>query len=202
MISLSGKSIKPIQFVSLPRTGHTSIYKALRGQGIKLEQGEADLKKLMKLGRGEIMRQRVGIKEWPKYFSMTIVRNSYDRAVSSWHWVRQKRGYDYYGNFRSFLEKLSAGIINKPLERWHTTVQLHHISDDNKRIIVDHIMRYDKLRQEYLALCKALGISKPAPLPKANKMRNKPYRSYYDRRCVKIVQRLYQEDIDFFKFTF
>ena len=79
--------------------------------------------------------------------------------------------------------------------------QLDFITDPNGNIFVDFLGRYERLQKDFDEVCKILGIE-PITLLITNNTIHDHYTTYYNEKTVKIVEELYEKDIDAFRYGF
>jgi hypothetical protein len=81
--------------------------------------------------------------------------------------------------------------------------QLDWITDGNGNIAVDFVGRYENLHQDYLELCRRIGVEGPDKLPRLNKSQGRQqYRDYYNGVTRELIRRIYSKDIGFFGYEF
>ena len=193
-----------ILFIHIPKTGGTSIERAMGANLPPL--GLA--KSLMGWGgKHRSWRQHLTIAEIKKFyktidlhncFKFTIVRNPWDRMVSSFRW--EQRGFRRNrskapSNFKEFT--ISPRWYNKQ----HSKHQLDFITNENLKIEVDFIGRFENLQEDFnTALVK--GDALPKKLPHKNKTKRKHYTEYYDDETKQIVAEKYAKDIEYFGYEF
>lgn len=191
MISYKHKFI----FTHIPHVAGTSIDKVLeplsdhKMKHIRLREAYA-------LGRYKL----------DEYFSFCFVRNPWDRMVSYWGWWTQ--------------------IVNRPLPLWCKTFvdfvhyaedpsqkhyqyerkffrsQLWWITDELSVVYPDlQIYRYENLKCDWDKVCYKLSMNLDLlHLYKTDRDRN--YRNYYDDETISKVNKMFFEDIDYFKYEF
>ncbi|MBW2172079.1 MAG: sulfotransferase family 2 domain-containing protein [Deltaproteobacteria bacterium] len=156
------------------------------------------------------------------YFKFAFVRDPWDRVISAWKmfeqkpWCRQE-----VPTLREFLEIVTDGSIgyrathrtNEELDVWqHSTENIRHhtlpclhpyygMVDDDGRIKVNFVGRYEELGRDFQTVCEHLGFS-GLTLPIENPTEHRHYSRYYDNECVEIVHRYYGDDIVCFQYQF
>ena len=156
------------------------------------------------------------------YFKFTIVRNPWDRLVSFYAFcIKMSRtpAYNILEKFKDFvldstnkyhvgakwckhspaLEKLLSTERTKVRRRLES--QLDWISDDDGKILVDFIGRFENLQEDLDIVCDKIGIPKQQ-LPHKNKTKHKHYTEYYDDETREIVAEKYAKDIEYFGYEF
>jgi hypothetical protein len=188
-------------FVHIPRTGGTSIEKALGwipdgavGPYQTVPHGSQDHRRV-----GEF-RSALSAADFAGYFKFTFVRNPWDRAVS-WYKVVLKDPVHLKNlnipadcSFRDFL--LAKEAV------WGLQPQLYWIREPDGGIPLDFIGRFENLKQDYAQVCERLGIRDP-DLPHLIEARDKrPYPTFYDAELQTLVGQRYAEEIDLFGYRF
>ena len=68
-------------------------------------------------------------------------------------------------------------------------------------LVIDHILRYENLEDDFLKLCSAIGI-KNLSLPIVNESIREKYTQYHTEKTKKIVETLFFKDIQMFNYTY
>jgi hypothetical protein len=140
-----------------------------------------------------------------KYRLFTVVRNPYDRIVSLYLWG-SGTCYKKCKDFKEFVINVSNNKY-KEYNRHRYRPQLHWLMDKNNNVVVDNILRYENLNEDFENLLIKFNI----PLFKIKKtntafqktgVNRKHYSYYYDQETKDIVTDLYQVDLDYFNYTF
>jgi Sulfotransferase family len=135
--------------------------------------------------------------QFNSYFKFGFVRNPWDRIVSEYH-------YRYYGRglrFKQFLFNNWPKLVWSDAYR-HIIPQCEYLYDKHGNLLVDYIGRYENLQADFDEICRRLCINEQ-PLPHINKSsRDGLYTDYYDDESREYVFRLYQKDIETFKYEF
>lgn len=148
------------------------------------------------------IREEVGAEVFSSFFKFTVVRNPWDKVVSQWSYLQQRKDLQEYLG-------VSAG---QPLHRYldaigisdHVQVmpQADFMLDENGEMLVDMIGRFETLARDTQTIFARLGIDS-AVLPHAAKSRrHADYRSYYDAEARQRVAELYARDIALFGYHF
>ena len=97
------------------------------------------------------VKKYVGEKIWNSYFKFTIERTPLDKCLSLFHYLG---GEDKFGAFDSFIESGNmAGCID--FEKY----------SKGGVLIVDRVIRYDKLGEELGKVGEKVGLPRPLRLP-------------------------------------
>ncbi len=81
-----------------------------------------------------------------------------------------------------------------------TFTQTSCLVDENGKLLVDFVGKFENLDEDFRSICQKVGIS--ARLPHINKSKRTDYRDYYDSETRDLTAQLYAEDIERFGYTF
>ena len=127
------------------------------------------------------------------FFSFSVVRNPWDRLVSSFFW--RKTNPKFSMEFKEFVKHFRFN------NRVHFKPQHEFIIDKNGNQMVDFVCRYENLQEDFNFLCCKIG-QEPKNLCRANKTNHKNYTEYYDNETIDIVSEKYAKDIEYFNYKF
>ncbi len=196
-------------FVHIPKNAGTSIYKTYFDDGG---------------GRGRFFGHHNWSKyhrdvpeKWNRYTTFSVVRNVWDRVVSSykyskkeisfWHNAKNPEqsemgkhpDYDVLKN-KSFSE--AVDMLNK-LEHQGWDCQYPYICDEDQNIMVDRILKMENLESELNEMLKDLGEERKISLQEKNVTREeKDYCKWYGKEERKKVEEYYKTDIELFNYSF
>lgn len=94
------------------------------------------------------VRRQIGFRQWDASTRFTIVRNPWDRVISSYFWANRGGGR---------VESLDE-IIEKSNQNW----RIYTIDDS---LAVDHVIRFENLLNDFGNVCQRIGIPRPDELP-------------------------------------
>jgi hypothetical protein len=141
--------------------------------------------------------RRVGnIRNIMESFHKKSIENK-DSNFESWL-ISVKEAYDKGYNIHEFNDNFISEYcpIGAPIN------QLDFIRDENKKIIVDFIGRYENLLNDWEVVCNKLNF-KNSTLAKFNSRNdNSGYTTYYNDNLIKIISELYEEEISFFDYKY
>ncbi len=154
-------------------------------------------------------------------FKFTIVRNPWDRVVSTFCYMKQmaadpkikpknKKGLLCNGKFigpeqkfKNFIKKEFKHRSNneKNLLRLnpHFRYQSTFISFEGK-IYVDYVARFETIQKDWSYIAKKIDAG--IDLPHINKSVHRHYTQYYDDECIEIVSRAYADDIKMLNYKY
>lgn len=154
--------------------------------------------------------------KWRSYLKFTIVRNPWDRIISSYSYARMETSYwhnsktvkhpDYdllkNKSFDDFCEVLYSKRDLLKHESWRPQCDwLVGMHQGRKVLTVELVLKFENLTDDFSDLCKRLGIANTA-LPFINPSPHKNYREYYDKRTIWIIEQVFAQDIAAFGYTF
>ena len=202
---------KKAVYIWIPKTAGTSMANGFKRRGVFENKGrdslwgriqdESDINRYMARNWQHVSAadavQLLGQNTWDKCFTFSIVRNPYDRLVSFYEYSRGARKdpksvqYEWPdpGTFEEWLEK------DRPLS------QLHYLTDENGRILVDFVGRFERLRMDVFNICFRLRVL-PVKLPKLRASSRAEYHTYYTPQIRKKVEDWYGEEIEELKYKF
>lgn len=147
--------------------------------------------------------------QFDAYFKFTVVRDPWDRTASFYRFL----GFDRRCSFSRFVQRHLA----KQMERkaWFLRPQVDYLYDDQGRLLVDFVGRFERLADDFTEACARMGIA-DAALPHVNdskkhsasgfnrwlRRRVLPYRDMYDAQSRDTVARLYASDVSAFGYAF
>lgn len=145
-------------------------------------------------------------KIWNSYTKFTIVRNPFTRAYSDYVWLNEYNAFNC--SFEDFLlkrGKMTKILTNKQDKNYrgdHLYPQVDFLKIDGK-IVVDNIIRFENLNEELEQFFKSNNIAlKDIPHDKKSKKYFKHYSHFFSDDEVKLVEKLYKEDIEFLNYKF
>jgi hypothetical protein len=178
-------------FIHVPRTGGTSMesYAFVGGSGHK-----ALIDYIGRIPDG--------------YFIWGFVRNPYDRAVSSFHHLKQMpegsergmmsgalayqaaRKHDTFGRY---IMELGAAGFTGVMTCCHTTPQWLFLDQGCSGRAVDFVGRYEEIVRDWRIVCGKIGVDAPR-LRRLRRSCHGPWRKHMTPEAVKIINRVYHQD--------
>ena len=188
---LPTKYFCPYSFIHINKTGGSSIETAL---GAPLIHETA-----------RVFRDLIGQQRWDHRFSFAIVRNPWDRTVSQFHYRQMINQTGLANDPLSFKDWLMRVYIERTPEYVDEDkmflTQSEWVCDEQGRIMVDYIGRFENLQQSWDDICTALHREK-SQLPHVKKSSRGKYRDYYDAESRAIVAEYFRADIEMFEYSF
>jgi hypothetical protein len=213
----------PLQtiFVHIPKTAGTAVEAVLGMHGDKPDIGivpyfnqHADKEHLY--GRDLQHMTAARIREvlgddalFARYFKFAVVRNPWDRLVSTCAWTNQKwakgealEPTEFDAIVRELYSRFQAAkAASQPLQvSPHFNPQAAFVLGQDLRPMVDFIARYETLSQDWQHIRARLGVT--ADLPNRMKSHHLPYREYYRDDTRAMVAEIYDQDARLFGYGF
>lgn len=177
-------------FVHITNTGGTGIVRAL---GLAPSHATA-----------RQWRSAVGARAWEQAFTFGFVRNPWDRVAAHHRHVvnaagRQGEDLPPFTEWvrRAFVEG-DPSLVDRPLR---FVPQSRWLVDNDGRVMVDFVGRFERLAEDFLTVCDALGRHATLPPPPRAPERP-PYQEVYDQASAEVVAQVFAEDIERFGYRF
>ena len=133
------------------------------------------------------IRERVGPEVWRSYFKFCVERNPWDKTLSYYHMMNAREGGGL--TFERFLERNDLPV-NYPT---------YTEPGDPGRVIVDRMLRYERLAQDLGEVFGTLGVPFDGSLgihaKSAYRTDRRPYREVYSREQAELVRRAFEPEI-------
>ena len=146
-------------------------------------------------------------------FIFTVVRNPWDRVVSGYHYLTQRKGmyfpksHDY---FWETVEKLT-GNTDLSFDDWvkYLPEFKMHPNDwasagtpqsDYIRPGIDHVVKFESIDSDFVVVQELCNDFRP--LPKTNKSQRDLHHGYYSDANRLLVAKMFEKDIDLWKYAF
>lgn len=132
-----------------------------------------------------LVRARIGERTWRSYFKFCVERNPWDKTLSHYHMVRDRAGRDL-----AFDEYLRGG-------EFATDYALY--TDRSGDLIVDHVLRYERLSADLAEVFDRLGVAFDGNLgvraKGGHRADRRPYRDVYTEEQRERVRRAFASEI-------
>jgi hypothetical protein len=205
-------------FIHIPKNGGASIERLIWSESDRTEenlwmgfvssqQNKYQTGALQHLFASNVIKA-VSKEVYEEYFTFSMVRNPWDRAVSQFIYLHRRPdlqrflGADHRTSFPEYLEL----IVQKPHVHWQP--QYLFLTDAAGQSIVDYVGRFE----EYEASVKEMMVKvcgkperpdgSPLNIPHVNKSSRDNYWMYYENQTIDTVAKIYQEDIQRYGYSF
>lgn len=208
------KWIWSLIFIRIPKNASTSLYSHL-GDFNLIKKHEESFNILLKnkVYRGWFSPTHAKPNEIAQvlgnairnYMSFAVVRNPYDRMVSMYRFaIENDLGKIYNLNsdisFTEFCEILNDKYSNND----KSFIATHSQTEWTEGIFQPNfILKFENLQKDFekmLAECNIKHINKS--LPHENATKRSVYQDYFDGRSKKLTSKIFEKDIDTFKYTY
>lgn len=190
MAAVQERYFRDFVYIHINKTGGTSVESLLR---VPLEHKTA-LEKIQELGEAR----------WRSKFTFTVIRNPWDKVVSHYHYRVMtnrtglgERPIDFSEWVRRAYRDRESEYLDDP--RFFMP-QLDWITDGEGRILIDFIVRFENLQEDFEVVRQRLKLNQS--LPHKKQSRRGDYRDYYDDESKAIVRDCFSPDIERFGYEF
>lgn len=196
-----------IIFVHIPRTAGESIEKCLGMYGGELTDsfwGTVDNKNVLQHSTAMELKSEIDNDAlWDEYTKFSVVRNPFSKAVSEYHWYLR---YGPYCTFEEWVISLENRItINRSIhiaEIGHNLPQHVFLFDEHERLMVDKVIRFENLEEEFndFLIEQIIAATLPPESMTKSQMIFEDFRDYYNANTTDIVGTIYAEDLSLFSY--
>ena len=139
------------------------------------------------------------------YMSFAVVRNPFDRAVSMFQFGKENKLGNLYGesndlSFENFCEIMKEKHLNKEKD----FIAIHSQTEWLEGAFQPNfVLRFENLRkdfQEMLDTCQIKHIN--SNIPHENSSQRLNYKNYYNNKTKKIIAKIFEKDVDTFKYLY
>lgn len=200
-------------FVDVPRTSSTSIRSEL-GRRFGVVHAKQNGTMVSRLTRQLLpphltareARQTFGDELWSRLFTFAFVRNPWDRTVSMYCFRQQRKNFKEGLTFRDYVRQLvrvrdspDAKFSYAPL--WLEAFDF--VADDDGRIMVTHLGKYETRQQDLRVIGGVLGCPElgQSHLQMSRRPRGS-YVDYYDAETRDLIGQFYRRDVEAFGYSF
>jgi hypothetical protein len=146
-----------------------------------------------------------------QYFKFAFVRNPWDRVLSTYLFLKKggcsnrdhqwsKANLSKYNDFNSFvIDWLNKKNIYTQI---HFIPQYYFVCDRDLNLLTDYLGRFENLSQDFQNIQKKINVNIQLQDVNKTQRKSKIYSDYYSEESMKIVSKVYSEDIELFKYSF
>jgi len=179
-------------FIHINKTGGSSVRAAL---GISRYEHV----------RASDVRSVLGRQRWSGLVTFSTIRNPWDRLVSMYYWRIKTNQTGLAASGMAFdcwldrcLRKRDSFYIKNPLM---LAPQTYWLSDRSGGLLVDKLLRFERLASDFSSICKAIGVE-GVRLAHLKSTERKHYSMYFSDRDAELVGEIYADDIEAFGYRF
>jgi hypothetical protein len=189
-------------FIHNPKVAGLSIKRALEKYALNSPSTMPWLNKISEYSslsrRARALRPKIGEKDWNRFFKFGFVRNPWDREVSLYHYIKNKKKHHLSSLYRE-LGSFDAYVRWIVSQKRQSQREMFYGREGEK--LVDFIGKFENLEDDLRIVCRNLNID--AQLPHVNLSKRKAnYREYYSPETRKIIEEHCQDDIIQFGYEF
>jgi hypothetical protein len=212
--SCKNKWIWSLIFIRIPKNASTSLYKHLGDFNlVKKHEKSFNVFLKNKVYRGWFSPTHAKPNEIAQvlgnavrnYMSFAVVRNPYDRMVSMYRFAVENELGKIYGmdsdiSFTQFCEILNDKYLNKD----KNFIATHSQTEWTEGIFTPNfILKFENLKKDFENMLLECNIKHIASsIPHENSSSRTHYRDYYNSDCKKITEKIFEKDLDTFKYLY
>lgn len=192
-------------FVHVPKTGGSSIRHALTPYSVPKNEGvfrrfssnlplpeNPQKVRLRTHDTAAWARLKLGAETFEKLHSFAVVRNPYTRAISYFEYLRQNQKHPQ-----------NRAVQNMSFEKYllwggQKAMQSRHLCDGKGHLLIDRILRFENMAEEFQSVCNDIGVS--VDLPRINTSSKMPLTKYLTPRACELIEQIYAQDFDLFDY--
>lgn len=147
------------------------------------------------------IKAEVGCDVFNRYFKFSIVRNPWDKVISQYVYMTQRKDLmNYIGmNPGDDLKSYLHLIARSPHVQWAD--QLGFLIDKDENLLVDYVGRFEDFEKSVHSVADSIGIQ-VSSIPHQKKGQRGRYQNYYDPESIETVRKMYQRDIEAFGYEY
>lgn len=136
--------------------------------------------------------------ELKKSTKVAVVRNPWDRVISSYRHMGKA-----YEDLASFIQHWYDEPSKSHNELAHKRSQMDFIVDKRGKVVIDHLLRFENLGQDFSQLVEALGLNaqKLGHIGNQNPQKT-PYHEHYNPQTKQMVAERFAEEIEYFQYHY
>jgi hypothetical protein len=128
------------------------------------------------------------------YFKFAVVRNPWDRFISGWKYCASTRELT--------LQEVLNALPQEGHDYRHVTrLQCATIFNNHGELIVDYLIRFEHLQDDFDAVCDLIGKPRRT-LPHRNRGSRNHYHDYFDAASRQIFLHYFSKDVDILGYVY
>jgi len=189
---------KKVLFIHIPKTAGVSLIKTYDDSFAEARHSPALLYKLL-LGR-----------QYSQFLTFSIVRNPWAKVFSAYNFLL-RGGLSGTDPEMGCILQTECPSFELFIKEWlpkngvccymHFVPQHEFVCGWGEDVIVDNIIKLEQLNNDWPGIANKLCLP-PRNIPRENASSQNDFRKYYDNESIDIVNKLYEKDINLFKYDF
>lgn len=207
-------------FIHIPKTAGSSIgdpkYRGVKSGALVTQLKEGDEAHQGHIQAWRLKKQLGDV--WNDYYKFCFVRNPWDRCLSAYiyyhkavssllsripftgeYWKRRSnlgRQILACSDFHDFCQNIDKFSLDL-----HFAPQVDYACDENGKLLVDFVGRFENLDADLLTITTHIGVP-PLKLPHYRKSGARKYQRYYNADARESIREKYARDIKLFGYEF
>ena len=144
-------------FIHIPKTGGTSVIRAIAGESVEIDHGVAEIEQAADFLRSCFVRHPIDRFVSAYRYSSQLAFRADQKYLSEKHPVRQFIADENLRDINEFVSRVEPLGSDWLFDNIHFRPQEHWISQTNPQFIG----HYEKLGEDFSALCSKIGIDEP-----------------------------------------
>jgi hypothetical protein len=137
--------------------------------------------------------------QYDQYFKFAVIRNPWTRVFS---WYKNiMRVPLHKENYKAINETSFTDFLVKYAGKGNLRPQTYWLKNLKGEIPLDFIIRFENLSEEFNDAINQMNIGQ-ITLPHKKKSPIENYQEYYTKKSIKVVEKVYKEEIEMFGYSF
>ena len=166
-----------------------------------------------KIKQNTVVKFNLNMEQWREYFKFTFVRNPYDRAISSYEFIKQKI-FDKRVNQDVLKDECTFTNFYKNQFNYDTNMFMHfhayesqytNLKNNLNDIQINYIAKYENINEEIIHILKKIGVADCtkhlyliSENLRINASQKKNLTEYFTEQALNTINVLFHEDFEHF----